>query len=106
MKMPSAPRIATPIKTTMPSLGAGKIPKMGSAPLPGAEPAGLGTPRVPGAGHGGAIRPRMRLRKLSMTGKSAFPAAPAAFGDPAGAAGPMQAFSGSSPISGAGDAGE
>ncbi len=104
MKAFSAPKMAGPVKTSMPSMGKG--PSMGSAPMPGAEPASLGMQKLPGAAHGAGVRPRMRLRKLSMTGKSAFPTAPAAFGDPSAAAGPGQAFSGPGPLSAAGDAGE
>lgn len=96
----------SPPKTAMPSMGGGKGPKMGAAPMAGGTPASLGTPGLPSAGRGGGVRPRMRLRKLSMAGKSAFPTAPAAFGDPAGAAGPGQAFAGAGAPAGAGDAGE
>lgn len=83
-----------------------QMPKMGAASIPGAEPASLGTPKAPGmSGKGPGVRPRMRLRKLSLAGKSAFPTAPAAFGDPSDAAGPGQAFAGGGAPTGAGDTG-
>lgn len=71
-----------------------KMPAM----MKGMAPAAMGEGMPKAASHG-SVKPRLKARKLSVAGKSAFPAGPAAMGPP-GDAGDMPAF-GAGPPTGA-----
>ena len=90
-----------------------RIPKPPTLKLaPGAPPMGpsasLGVPKLPRAAGAGPVKPHLRARRLSTSGKSAFgPHAGAAFPTAGAEPGPAGAFGGPSPMQPAqGDTGD